>query len=142
MRKWSVTVCTCRSPRTSNAIAITPVSTSTIKIKRAIRWGANRRGRLESRPGFAGAGSGFVIIRFGLYAASPTTPAAAGSPSSDEQRLRRAADPALLVMEHAFRDSNAAVDHPGLCLHADPFADRLALHVQGQVRVDEQVVVP
>ena len=71
MRKWLVTACTFKSPRTSNAIATVPMSASTIRMNRAIRWGAKRCGRRASRPGLAYAGSGLVAaIRSGYYAAS------------------------------------------------------------------------
>ena len=45
----------------SNAIATVPVSASTIRMNRAIRWGAKRCGRRGSRPGRAYVGSGLVI---------------------------------------------------------------------------------
>ena len=68
MRKWLVTACTFRSPRTSNAIATVPMSASTIRMNRAIRWGAKRCRRCRRRPGLAYAGSGLVVaIRSGYY---------------------------------------------------------------------------
>ena len=68
MRKWLVTACTFRSPRTSNAIATVPMSASTIGMNRAIRWGAKRCRRCRRRPGLAYAGSGLVVaIRSGYY---------------------------------------------------------------------------
>ena len=57
----------------SNAIATVPMSASTIRMHRAIRWGAKRCGRCGSRPGLAYGGSGLVVaIRSGYYAASST----------------------------------------------------------------------
>ena len=73
MRKWLVTACTFRSPRTSNAIATVPMSASTIRMKRAIWWGTKCCARRGSRPGLAYARSGLVVaIRSGYYAARST----------------------------------------------------------------------
>jgi hypothetical protein len=63
MRKWSVTMCTFRSPSTSNAIAITPMTASTNRMERAILYGAKCRGRRGSRWLSAGGTGGSVAIR-------------------------------------------------------------------------------
>jgi hypothetical protein len=68
MRKWLVTACTCKSPRTSNAAAITPVSASATRMRRATRSGAMCRGRRRTRPGLANTESGLVAIGSGYYA--------------------------------------------------------------------------
>jgi hypothetical protein len=112
MRKWLATACTFKSPRTSNAIATVPMSASTIRMKRAIWWGAKCCGRRGSRPGLAYAGSGLVVaIRSGYYAASSTR--TANFPLRGAARLLKV-DP---ESEPAERDSEQAVPRLGFSAH-------------------------
>jgi hypothetical protein len=77
MRKWLVTACASKSPGTSSAMAITPMSASTTRMRRAIRTGAKCRGRYRVRPG------GFCVsqskIGLQVSGAVPIRPLAAHS---------------------------------------------------------------
>src|SRR5918992_3827941 len=64
-----------------------------------------------------------------------------GSPTSDQQRLRRAAEPAVLVVQDRLGQPDPVRTDARDRVEVHPFAGRLAHEMDRQLGVDEQVLV-